>query len=599
MKSGSRWQTPILVAPVSTSEDVSQKANWRRPSVDPAAIERLCEELDCSELLATTLHNRDVDLERARKLLAPSREHFHDPWALPDMGIAVERLQGALSADEQILIYGDRDVDGVCASAILVEVLTAIDAPVGWYVPDKYDGYGLSVDAIDSLAERSPDLLVTVDCGTTAHEPIRHATERGMDVVVTDHHDPEGGRPPALACVNPRLPDSEYPNPDLAAGAIAFKLAQALVDGDESTGNEDGGSEEDGTEKFRVIDGGDHPPIDATCLPLAAVATLGDYMDLTLENRAIAREGYRRLVETDAAGLTALREHCEVTSIRDLSWSLVPQLNAAQAADSGSLALEVLFCRDGDRRAELLRTLDEYREQRKVDRREQTEHLRSCFAEQYGQCDADELLVMVETDQYVGSSAMHELSDRTGRPVVTYRRTGGGYKGGARSQADVDFLSLFEACEDLLDGRWGHPGAAGFKVDSSNLCEFEDRLRAKLAERYSPVDLAPTYEIDAIVDLERLRPADCRAIEQLRPFGPGNDEPLFLFEAVELSNTERFGAADEHCRLRAGRDDVELVAWDEGTFEYDLPGKFDIVGTLEWRDDRDRIRIHCEALRPS
>lgn len=553
---------------------------WNVAECDPEVVRDLSESLDRSRLLASLLVHRGIsEPQRAREFLEPTRSGFHDPASLPDISTAVARIETAIDRGEQVVVYADRDVDGICACTTLVKLLSDLGANAGWYVPAKYDGYGMSEEAVEELVERETDLIITVDCGTTASEEIRLAGEAGIDVVVTDHHAPDETEPPALACVNPRLSRSDYPNENLAAGALAYKVGVALV----------AAIAPDRREEF-----------DSYALPLAAIATLGDYMHLTVENRAIAVEGFQAIDGCPLPGVTALVERSGVESIRDLSWSLVPLLNAAQEDESGSLPLTLLFTRDEGRRADIFDRLETYREQRKRQRAERRAHLRACYEDQVAPLAEDDLLVTVETEKYVGGAAMHDLSGQIGRPVVTYRAVDGGYSGGGRSDPDVDFIDLYEACAELLDDYWGHPGAAGFDVAATNLEAFLESLHRAVERKYSREEFVPTVDIDAVLQPAAITPGLVDDIDDLRPFGPGNDEPQFLLEDLEIGACETFGQDDEHLRLEPACDaEFRLVAWNEGA-AFDMgpdAGPIDVVGTLEWNSFEEVPQVTISEYR--
>lgn len=559
---------------------MAAEPEWIVAEPDPHIVRDLSESLDTSRLVARLLAQRGIsDADRAREFLEPTRSRFHDPASLPDISSAVARIESAIDRDEQVVVYADRDVDGICACTTLVKLLSDLGCNAGWYVPGKYDGYGMREEAINDLVDRETDLILTVDCGTTADDEIRLARDAGIDVVVTDHHAPDASDPPAVAFVNPRLQRSDYPNENLAAGALAYKVGAALV---ESIAPER-------REEF-----------DSYALPLAAIATLGDYMDLTVENRALAVEGFEAIDACPLPGITDLAEHCEVQSIRDLSWSVVPLLNAAQEEESGSLPLRLLFSREQTQRTEIFEQLETYREQRKRQRAEREAHLMNCYEDQVAPLDEDELLVAVETDQYVGGAAQHALSERVGRPVITYRAVDGGYSGGGRSDPDVDFIALFDACADLLADYWGHPGAAGFELDSANLEVFLDSLRREVERAYSPADLRPTIDIDAVLQPDAITSDLVDDIDALRPFGPGNDEPQFLLEGMEIGERETFGQENEHLRLDpACNAEFSLVAWNQAD-EFDggqETGTLDIVGTLEWNSYVEQPQITISEYR--
>lgn len=551
---------------------------WERFRPDWEVVRRLTDSFDCSTVLASVLANRGItEPADAERVLDPDADVFYSPGLLPDIESADARLQTAVDGREDIVVFSDRDVDGITGSAVLTPLLREFGASVTHRAPGKWDGYGLRTDAVDDIAGAPVDLLVLVDCGTTALDALARASSAGMDVVIVDHHDPDETLPDVAACVNPRRSDSEYPNADLAAGALAWKVGHEFVETHAPLY----------IEKFH-----------RQALPLAAIATLGDYMSLTLENRAIAREGFSRLEENPLKGLVRTASYCAVESMRDIHWSLVPLLNAAQEAESGGLMLELLLAEDPDRIDELIDQFEQYREQRKQERAEQQAHLQACFEAQIDPTNAD--VFFIETDQYVGGGPMSQLSKQWYRPVITYRRVDSGYKGGGRTAPDIDLLSLYQSCEDLLETYWGHPGAAGFEVAEKHLEPFKERLTEALHDRYEPGELRPTIDVDATADPSEINESLVRELERFGPFGTNHDQPIILIEGVDVEGWKWFGDDDSHWKgWPAGEPAFTVIDWNGETIEDfdELDGTCDIAGTLSMDDYEDAVAVTLEGIR--
>lgn len=562
--------------PVLGVGGVSVDPEWVRPGVDPSTVWQLADTLECSHVLASVLAARGVtDPEAAARWLSPSTDAIHDPGGLPDMEPAVDRLVSAVTGGESVLVYADRDVDGVTGCAVLRPMLQRLGVTVDSHVPGKYDGYGLDADVVAEHADAGIDLVVAVDCGTTAHEAIETAREAGVDVLVVDHHDPDPELPAAGAVVNPGRADSNYPNPDLAAGALAWKVGQALLTSHDPVRIED---------------------YHQRTLPLAAVATVGDYVPLTVENRAIVREGYKRLGDTGLPGLERAAEHAGVESLRDLGWSLAPLLNAAQEADRGEVMLEVLLARDETRIEHLLEQLDSYREQRRQDRADRIEHLRACFD---AQGDPADPAFVIRTDEYVGSAAMHDLSEDHYRPVFTYRRKTDHYTGGARAAPDVDLLSVLEDCGDLLDDYWGHPGAAGYTMDLDTPSQFESRVHEVIRKQYDVEEFRPTLDVDAVVNPSDLHEGIVEELQLLAPFGTDHDEPLVLVEGVAIDRFDQFGDNADHWKAYPDEGDFELLDWGGDTLpslESNVP--YDVAVVVSINSWSGRVVLDLKGVRP-
>ncbi|WP_254863074.1 single-stranded-DNA-specific exonuclease RecJ [Halovivax gelatinilyticus] len=558
--------------------EVPVEPEWVEPEFDPGTVESLAESLDCSSVLASVLVSRGyTDPVEAERALDPAVEAIHSPAQLPDIDAIVSRLDAAVERDEFVAVFSDRDVDGITGSAILTSVFEDLGVSPVSRAPEKWDGYGVSEEHVAELVSEGVELLVLVDCGTTAHDPIDQAIDAGMDVVVIDHHDPEATLPAASACVNPRRADSEYPNLDLAAGALAWKVGQAFVEA---------------RAPLRIAE------YHEMALPLAAVATLGDYMPLTVENRAIVREGFSRLSESDLPGLDQTVDHCGVESMRDIGWSLVPLLNAAQEAESGELMLELLLAEDAGEIEELIDRLEGYRADRRRQRAERLAHLEACIDEQLDPSSVD--VVFVETDQYVGGGPMSEVSSRWQRPVITYRRSDTGYRGGGRTAPDIDLLELYEACDELLETYWGHPGAAGFRVSEANLAPFKRRLTETLRTRYDPADLRPSIDVDATVEPTTLTPGLVEDFDRFGPYGSGHDEPIVLIENVDIVSAEWFGSDDSHWKGIPGQGaGVTFIDWNGDVVEsVGFPsGACDIAGTLSIDSFDGSVTVSVKAIR--
>lgn len=537
---------------------------WEIADPGEAEVASLSNALNCHPLLARVLLNRGIeDPETARRFLEPSLDALYPHHDLPDVSTAGDRLERAVAEGETMTIYGDRDVDGVTGAALLLRLLQDHGATVGYRFPEKYDGHGVHASHIHELADRGTELLVTVDCGTDSERTLDHARDAGMDAIVLDHHPHEGDLPPAVGFVNPTREDSDYPNDALSGAGVAFKTGRAIVD---------------------RLDA-DLAEYHAYALPLAGLATVADRARLGLENRALVCLGYERLDACPLVGLRAIADHCEVTSVRDLGWSLAPLLNAAKEDRSGDLMLRALFARDEDRIATLVDRLEEYRAQRKTERRERLAAFEACVTDQA--TEADDVLV-VETPEYPGS-APETIARRSGKPVIAYRPKNGGYRGVARADLDIDLRALFEACGDLLEEYWGHPGAPGFFVASEQVDTLVASVQRELFDRYSDDELRPRLDIDATLLPEEVSADVVAAIEQLRPFGTGYEEPKIKLEEVDICRRDTFGADDRHVAFEPAQGTYRLLHWDgaDRMEPWEGPGRYDVVGTIAWDDFGD------------
>ena len=541
---------------------------WIRYDPDEETIRRLCAGLSCTEVVARILVNRGItDPTRASRFIDATVDELHPAAALPHIAEATQRLQTAVDAHDTICVYADRDIDGIAGAATLVQLLGTLGADVVPYVPGKWEGYGFSTESIEELATAGVDLLISVDCGTTAAEPIATAQEKGLDVVVTDHHQPDETDLPSIPLVNPQLSDSTYPNEHLAGGAVAMKVGEALLD------------------RTHTIAQSDYYKY---ALPLAALATLGDYARLTLENRAIVWAGLDRLNSCGLSGLQRTAEHTGVASPQDLSWSLIPLLNAAQEDESGTLMLDLLLGSETEEIDRQINLLETYREERKAARAARQAHLEECLHEQLE--PHEEAMLLVETDRWVGGVPARRLSERWGKPVITYRQKGEAYVGGGRTDQDVDLFGLVQACGDHLEDYWGHPGAPGFRASKTELDSLCSCLTEELQRRYDEEDLRPRLEIDTTISTDDLTEDLVESIGALEPFGHGLAQPVFLVEDVDIESVGLFGSEYEHVRFEPADDaGVSIRHWGgkQQAMGLAAPLRAHLVGQVAWDDYRD------------
>ena len=546
---------------------------WRIAHVDESTVERIATALDCHPAIARILAVREFDdPDTAGVAYGPTLDCCHDPTGLPDIDAALDRLSRALDWDETITVYGDRDLDGIAGTALLLTLFKDLGATVGYHIPRKFDGHGLHEEAIERIASRDTDLIVSVDCGTDDEAAIDRACTQGVDVIVTDHHPPSSEL--EVPFVNPRQSSSRYPNGALAGAGIALKLGQALL------------------ASRSITDDG----FAAYAYPLAGIATVADRAPMTLENRAIVHAGYDRLADCPFDSLRAIADRCSLGSIRDLGWELSPLLNAAREATDGHLMIGTLFEREPERidaRIERLHTLREERQDRR------REWIATLEREVTDQVDLrHDPILIVETDGYVGTGPLIDLSERTCRPVLCYyRRYDGTYRGSVVSAVDVDVRALVDAHEQRLLDQWGHPRVAGFEVAADRLEGVLVGITTLFEQRYEAGDLEPRIDIDCVLETHEIGRV-LAELEPLRPFGPGYPEPIVLIEAVDAYGIERFGRGDRHIRLRTDTDAVSFIDWNGHALSDDPPTPLDVTGTIGWKQNTDRPEVAIEAVRP-
>ncbi len=500
----------------------------------PDDVARLRRELGLSDPLAQVLVRRGfAQPERARAFLAA--DESHPPSAFAGIDEAVRTILAHVQSASRITIHGDYDVDGVCATAILVRALRALGGEVDHCIPDRADGYGLSAATIDRLAARGTRLLVTADCGVTAVEEVARARALGLDVVVSDHHaaSPDG-RLPAAPLVHPAL--CGYPCPDLCATAVAHKLAQALV--------EAGAGLVDGE---RLARAGEALRAD---LDLVALATVADVVPLAGENRALVRRGLRALAATTKPGLRALMAVAGVDAARvgerALGYALAPRINAAGRLYRADAALELLLTTDRERAGQVARELDDAnRERRRVEL-----GIRLEAEAQMDALGARPAYVLAGEGWHPGVVGIvaSRLVERSGRPVVLVGLNGERGRGSGRSVPGFDLLAGLRACASELSRYGGHRAAAGLEIERARVEGFARALAAHAAGALQAEDLVPVERVDAVVEGAQLDMGLAEELQALAPFGHGNPTVSLLVADATFADVRAMGEG-RHARF--------------------------------------------------
>jgi single-stranded-DNA-specific exonuclease len=516
-----------------------------------ADVERLRRELGVSAPLAQVLVRRGMaDPDLAHVFLNGGEEH--PPEAFNDIGEAVELLLGHLDAGTQITIHGDYDVDGICATAVMVRTLRELGAHVDSYLPDRAgDGYGLAAATVERLAARGTKLLVTVDCAITAVEEVAAARALGMDVIVTDHHAPRAdGLLPDAPIVHPVLCD--YPCRDLCATAVAYKLAQALVD---AHARADGAMQrglQDASRARRAL---------AQDRDLVALATIADVVALVGENRVLVRKGLRALASTTKPGLRALMSVAGVDpsklNERSVAFALAPRLNAAGRLYRADAGLELILTTDPARAGQIAQELDSAnRERRQVEMA-----IRFQAEAQMSELGERPAYVLAQDGWHPGVIGIvaSRLVERSGRPVVLVALDGDTGKASGRSVEAFDLLAGLTACGEHLLRYGGHRAAAGLEIERERIPDFAAALAAHAERVLHPQDLVPVERVDALVGGEDLGMTLAEELQSLAPFGRGNPGVCLMVAEATFADVRamgegrhaRFTVESGGCRARA------------------------------------------------
>lgn len=548
---------PPALPPPSLSEQPYRRGLTRmwKPRAAAASI--------AGTLVERVLASRGIsDSASAELFLKPSLLHLHEPSLMTDMDKAAARILEAAASGQPIAIYGDYDVDGVTATTILYHALKAIapNSDVRTYVPHRLEeGYGLNAAAIEQLASEGAKVIVSVDCGVTAVEPARAARRAGVDLIITDHHNPpadESGLPGAFAVVHPRRPGSAYPYGELSGAGVAYKLAWRMA------------SMHCGSSRVS-------PPLRALLLDMLAFASLGaiaDVVPLTGENRVLTSFGLGRVKNSTNPGLRALVEASGLAGdnidTEHVGFSLAPRLNACGRMGHAREAVELFTTATGDRAAEIARNLTRLNEDRRAaERRIADQAMR--MAESAGMTRPDRRAIVLAHDDWhpgVVGIVCSRLVDRFGRPAILMQRKDGGCAGSGRSIEGFSLHGALHRCAEHLNSFGGHDMAAGLKLDASRLDAFTESFIATANDGLTEDQLIPSISVDCDATLDELTPEAVRELDRLAPFGPGNPRPrIRLVDVVLTAKPEPFGSDASHLALmmkspNAART-IRVVAW--------------------------------------
>ncbi|MGI6165710.1 MAG: single-stranded-DNA-specific exonuclease RecJ [Limnochordia bacterium] len=514
---------------------------WVVQDIDLEQSQHLAAQLDISPVLAQILVGRGfVDPARALEFLQPSLANCHDYRGLPDISQAVARVSQAIDRQEPIVVYGDYDVDGLTATALLIEVLRKLGGDVDFYIPHRLtEGYGLHEEAIRELSSRGTKVIITVDCGASAIIEAEVAKAEGIDLVITDHHEMGESTPRAVAVVNPKRVDSTYPFQDLAGVGVAYKLAQALW-------------EKRREDQFPSVD----------YLDLVALGTVADVVPLLDENRVFTRFGLPRIGATQRIGLRALLEVADLQEQEieayHVGFMLAPRLNAAGRMDHAQVALDLLLSQDPKEALELAQTLDATNRQRQQDESRIVQEAEEMVHAQNLLRNRALVLASPNWSSGIVGIAASRLVDRYHRPTILIGLDDELGKGSGRSIEGFDLYEALGECSDALEGYGGHKMAAGVAVLEERIDQFAQSFISYANARLSPGDIVPKLKVDALVDIGGLSLDLVDQLGTLEPFGPGNPKPVFGCRAVRVVDSRRVGANKDHLKLCVGQQEAQL-----------------------------------------
>ncbi len=539
-------------------------------------------------VLRQLLYNRGYATDaEARTFLRAETSFVADPLQLMGMGAAMDRIRFALEHAEPIAIYGDYDVDGVTATALLVQTLRAYGGNVEGYIPNRFDeGYGLNNEALDSLKSRGVKLVITVDCGIRSPEETAHAGAIGLDIIITDHHHPaSGGLPPAFAVINPKQPGDPYPDKNLAGVGIAYKMAEALT---------------------ACLPSVSAVPLQ-DLLDLVALGTVADLAPLVGENRKLVRTGLKQIRETKRQGLFSLANVAEMvigrTTASQIGFILGPRLNAAGRLESALAAFDLLTTTDFMLAGQLAQQLDVQNRKRQELTRQTQER-----AEALATADEKEPFVLIAVDREFNAGvvglAASRLTEKYYRPAIVAAQGETETRASCRSIPEFHITDALDKCQDLLVRHGGHAAAAGFTVRNEKLPELISRIKSIAEHELCERDLRRSLLADLEIPLAQLSFDLLKNLSYFEPTGYGNTEALFVSRDVKVRSSRTVGAEGKH--LKVAFDDgrgmtVDAIGFRLGDMQAALPPRVDVMYTFEPNEynGRTSLQLNLKDLRPA
>ena len=539
-------------------------------------------------ILKQIVFNRGLATDaEARAFLRAEPNANADPFQLTGMHATVDRICYALQHNEPIAIYGDYDVDGVTATALLVQALGALGANVRGYIPNRFDeGYGLNKDALDSLKADGVKLVITVDCGIRSPDEALHAQTIGLDLIISDHHHPDGTNlPPAFAVINPKQHGDSYPDKDLAGVGIAYKIAEALV------------SVQQPINGFHTND----------LLDLVALGTVADLAPLVGENRVLVRRGLRQIRETKRQGLFSLAGVADLKidkcTAGNIGFMLGPRLNASGRLESALASFELLTTKDFMRAGQLAQQLDQQNRQRQSITRTMQEQAEAIAMGE----DPEAFLLFAAHEEFnpgVVGLAASRLTETYYRPAVVAAKSAQETRGSCRSIPEFHITDALDLCKDLLVRHGGHAAAAGFTVKNENLPELVSRLKEIAKDQLGSRDLRQTLTADLEVPLSELNFEVLKHLMFLEPTGYGNPEAVFVSRNIKVKSSRTVGSEGKHLKLTLEDErgaSVDAIGFRLGHLKPDLPPYIDVLYRFEANEFNGRrsLQLNLKDLKPA
>ncbi len=568
------------------------KWNYTPPTTEQSnAAKELGDKLGMSPTLASLLIRRGITTESAAKrFFRPQLADLINPFLMKDMDAAVDRLNDAMGHKERILVYGDYDVDGCTAVALVYKFLRQFYSNIDYYIPDRYDeGYGVSKKGIDYAAETGVKLIIILDCGIKAIEEITYAKQRGIDFIICDHHVPDETMPPAVAILNPKRPDDSYPFKSLCGCGVGFKFMQAFA-------------KNNNIPFSRLV------PL----LDFCAVSIAADLVPVIEENRILAFHGLKQLNQNPSLGLKAIIDICGLNgrelSMSDIIFKIGPRINASGRMENGKKSVDLLVEREYSLALDQAKHINEYNEQRKDVDRQMTE-------------EANQIVARLESQKHQSSIVLYDEHWKKGvigivasrlteiyfRPTVVLTRDENLATGSARSVAGFDVYAAIKSCRDLLLNFGGHTYAAGLTMKWSDVKEFRKRFQAYVEEHIEPEQREAILDIDAVIDFKDITKKLHSDLKRFAPFGPANPKPIFCtLDVYDFGTSKVVGREQEHIKLELvdskSNNVMNGIAFGQSASARYIKSKrsFDIAYTIE--DNvfkRGAVQLQIEDIRPT
>lgn len=567
------------------------KWTYEEPTADETdAATALAREMNIHPALGRLLLKRGIKTAtEARRFFRPQLSDLHDPFLMNDMQVAVDRLNQALGRKEHIMVYGDYDVDGCTAVALVYKFLSQFYSNIDFYIPDRYEeGYGISRKGIDFAAEMGVKLIIVLDCGIKAVEEVAYAREKGIDFIICDHHVPDDELPPAVAILNPKRHDNRYPYTHLSGCGVGFKFMQAFAT---SNGIE-----------FNKL---------SSLLDLCAVSIASDIVPIMGENRILACQGLRCLNTNPSIGLRAIVEVCGLSerelSMSDIIFKIGPRINASGRMQNGKEAVELLVEKDYQAALEKAGCINLYNEARKDLDKQMTDEAFKQVEQLPGLDDRRSVVIYNESwHKGVIGIVASRLTEQYYRPAVVLTRSDGVATGSARSVSGFDVYKAVQSCSDLLENFGGHTYAAGLSMKVENVPEFAERFEAYVQEHIMDTQTEATLAIDAYLDFKDVTFKFYQQLKRFAPFGPQNERPVFCTRRVyDYGTSKVVGRGQEHIKLELvdnkSNNVMNGIAFGQSSQARYIKTKraFDICYAVEENTHkRGEVQLQIEDIRP-